>query len=301
MHSHFQTTNGQGLDRDSFPMKLWEKAKNFGTWNPADLDFSQDRIGLKKLTELEQEFILQPIAQFQAGEEAVTLDLLPLIMAIAKEGRLEEEMFLTSFLWEEAKHIDGFNRFLNTVLDNNIPDLSHLLVPSYKTLFYEVLPEVMDVLTHDPSPVNQAKASVTYNMIVEGTLAETGYFALNYTLELLGIMPGMLDFTVKLKQDESRHVAYGIYLISRLVAENGDEVWQAVEQQMNTLLPLALGIVEEGYKMWDEVPFGIDPQIFNVYALDQFQKRFARISKARNQSISEVIHDSTVAEALQIE
>ncbi len=35
-------------------------------------------------------------ALFQAGEEAVTLDLLPLIMVIAQEGRPEEEMFLTS-------------------------------------------------------------------------------------------------------------------------------------------------------------------------------------------------------------
>lgn len=292
MHSHFQTTNGQGLDRDSFPMKLWEKAKVYGTWNPVDLDFSQDRLDFQKLSELEQQFILQPIVQFQAGEEAVTLDLLPLIMAIAKEGRLEEEMFLTSFLWEEAKHVDGFNRFLNTILDNQIPDMGHLLVPSYKTLFYDILPEVMDTLTHDPSPVNQAKASVTYNMIVEGTLAETGYYGLNYTLGMLDIMPGMLDFTVKLKQDESRHVAYGIYLISRLVSENGEEVWKAVEQQMNMLLPLAIGVVDEGYKLFDEIPFGINPQIFNDYAMDQFQKRFARIQKSRNQNMADVIKES---------
>ena len=52
---------------------------------------------------------------FQAGEESVTLDLLPLILAIANEGRLEEEMFLTSFLWEEAKHTDFFSRFLAEV------------------------------------------------------------------------------------------------------------------------------------------------------------------------------------------
>jgi len=300
MHTSFQTTNGKGLDRNSFPMKLWEKAKKYGIWNPINLDFSQDRLDFKKLDELEQKFILQPIAQFQAGEEAVTLDLLPLIMAVAKEDRLEEEMFLTSFLWEEAKHVDGFNRFFNTILDNQIPDMGHLLVPSYKTLFYEILPEVMDALTHDPSPVNQAKASVTYNMIIEGTLAETGYYGLNYTLGMLDIMPGMLDFTVKLKQDESRHVAYGIYLISRLVSENGEEVWKAVEQQMNMLLPLAIGVVDEGYKLFDEIPFGIDPQIFNDYAMDQFQKRFARIQKARNQSMTEVLQDSLSSETLSV-
>ena len=28
---------------DSFPMRLFEKAKRLGVWNPSDLDFSQDR------------------------------------------------------------------------------------------------------------------------------------------------------------------------------------------------------------------------------------------------------------------
>ncbi len=298
MHSGFQTTNGKGLDRESVPMKLWEKAKKYGIWNPADLDFTQDAIDFKQLSELEQKYILQPIAQFQAGEEAVTLDLLPLIMTVAKEGRLEEELFLTSFLWEEAKHVDSFNLFLNTIFEHKLIDLSDLLVPSYKTIFYEILPEVMDKLTHDPSPVNQAKASVTYNMIIEGTLAETGYFALNKTLEKANIMPGMLDFTVKLKQDESRHIAYGIYLISRLVSENGPEVWKAVEDQMNMLMPLAVGVVDEGNQLFEETPFGLDANEFTAYALDQFQKRFARIQKARNQSMTEVIQESLDTEQL---
>ncbi len=298
MHTSFQTTNGKGLDRDSVPMKLWEKAKKYGIWNPAQLNFEQDAKDLAALTELERQFILQPIAQFQAGEEAVTLDLLPLIMVVANEGRLEEELFLTSFLWEEAKHVDGFNRFLMTVLDGKLPDMSDLLVPSYKTIFYDILPSVMGALKDDPSPVNQAKASVTYNMIVEGVLAETGYYLLNHTLDKIGIMPGMREFTVKLKQDESRHVAYGIYLISRLVSENGDEVWEAVESQMNMLLPLAVNVVVEGYSMWDEIPFGLDPNHFQEYAIDQFQKRFARIQKARNQSIAEVVQDSLSTEIL---
>ena len=40
-----------------------------------------------------KERLLPLILGFQAGEEAVTLDLLPLIMTMAREGRLEEEMF----------------------------------------------------------------------------------------------------------------------------------------------------------------------------------------------------------------
>jgi len=295
MRNQYQTTNGTGLNRDTLPMRLWEKAKKYGTWNPNEIDFSQDVKDFDAFSPEEKEFFIQPIAQFQAGEEAVTLDLLPLIMTIAREGRLEEEMFLTSFLWEEAKHVDGFNLFLNQILKSELYDFDHLIVNSYKTIFNDILPAAMGSLITDPSPVNQAKASVTYNMIVEGTLAETGYYLLNMICKEQGFMPGMVEFTTKLKQDESRHVAYGIYLISRLVAENGDEVWKAVEDQMNMLLPLAMRVVEEGYEMWDVIPFGLDPEILQAYALDQFQKRYQRIEKARKQNIHEVMNEAIAA------
>lgn len=289
MRTSFQTTNGTGLDRNSFPMKLWEKAKIYGTWNPRDIDFSQDRKDWLQLAPLEKEFVLRNTASFQAGEEAVTLDLLPLIMAIAKEGRLEEEIFLTSFLWEEAKHVDGFNRFLDEVIQDEMGDMESLMVPSYKLIFHQLLPEALNRLTEDPSPINMAKASVTYNMIIEGVLAETGYFSFHKMLGDNNIMPGMMEFVGKLKQDESRHIAYGIYLLSRLIAEHGDPVWQAVEEQMNMLLAPSLDLVNEAYNLYDVIPFNLDIEEFNNYAIGQFQKRYAKLEKARKQSLQEVM------------
>ncbi len=284
----YQTTNGTGLDRSSFPMKLWEKAKKYGIWNPNDIDFSKDKADWDKFNDRDKDAFLSTLAQFQAGEEAVTLDLLPLIMVIAQEGRLEEEMFLTSFLWEEAKHVDGFNRFLKEVIGISSEGIEDHIPPSYKTIFYEILPEALGILTTDPSPVNMAIASVTYNMIIEGTMAETGYYVLHKILKENNFMPGMLEFTAKLKQDESRHVAYGLYLLSRLVAENGDEVWEAIQMQMNKLLPLVMSSIEEVNEKYDEHPFGVDPAIFMEYAMGQFQKRMARLEKSRNQSLKEV-------------
>lgn len=35
-------------------------------------------------------------------------------------------------------------------------------------------------------------------------------------------MPGMQQVVEYLKRDESRHLAYDVYLLSRLVAERGD-------------------------------------------------------------------------------
>ncbi|MEE9374362.1 MAG: R2-like ligand-binding oxidase [Saprospiraceae bacterium] len=284
----YQTINGTGLNRDSFPMRLWEKAKIYGIWNPNDFDFAADKMDWDNLTANEKKGMMNTLAQFQAGEEAVTLDLLPLIMAIAKEGRLEEEMYLTSFLWEEAKHVDGFNRFLSEVVDIGSQNLESHLVPSYKTIFHEILPNSLHILNHDPSPVNIARASVTYNMIIEGTLAETGYFVFHETLYKNNIMPNMMKFIGKLKQDESRHIAYGLYLLARLISENGNEVWEAIQDQMNKLLPLVMKIIEETYEDFEVIPFGINPDTFSIYAMGQFQKRMANLEKARKQSITEI-------------
>ena len=114
MHKTFVTT-GRGLQRQTRPMQLFEKAKRFGVWNPSEIDFTQDKDDWQQLAAEEKDLLLRLTALFQAGEEAVTLDLLPLIMVIAQEGRLEEEMFLTTFLFEEAKHTDFFQRFLTEV------------------------------------------------------------------------------------------------------------------------------------------------------------------------------------------
>jgi len=210
---------------------------------------------------------------------------------VAKEGRLEEEMFLTSFLWEEAKHVDGFSRFISEV--TTYGDTSHesLHVPSYSLIFNELLPDALSALVVDPSPINQVRASTTYNMIVEGVLAETGYYGLFKVLDSRGIFPGLRTFIGKLKQDESRHIAYGIYLISRLVAENGQEVWEAFEDQMNKLLMPAMQVVSETYGQYETVPFGIDVADLSNYAMGQFQKRLARVEKARNQSLEEINSD----------
>jgi len=40
-HEAFVTTT-RGLQRDTPPMRLYEKAKRFGIWNPSDIDFAQD-------------------------------------------------------------------------------------------------------------------------------------------------------------------------------------------------------------------------------------------------------------------
>lgn len=284
-HQQFATTT-RGLRRDTPPLRLYEKAKRYGVWNPSDIDLTRDAEDWRSLQADERDILLRLTAQFQAGEEAVTLDLLPLIMAVAQEGRIEEEMFLATFLWEEAKHTDFFDRVLHEVMGSPA-DLSHYHLDHYRTIFYDALPAALDALRIDPSPAAQVRASVTYNMIVEGTLAETGYHAYYTVLRQNDLMPGVTHGIDLLKQDESRHIAYGIFLISRLMAEN-PALWEVAESTMNALVTPAVGVINEIFAAYDPVPFGLSVDEFTGYAMMQFQKRLARIEQARGASLEDV-------------
>lgn len=284
-HTRFATTT-RGLQRDIPPMRLYEKAKRLGIWNPSDLDFTQDKADWQKLTADEKDAILRLTSVFQSGEEAVTLDLLPLMMTVAKEGRIEEEMFLTTFLWEEAKHTDFFNRWLVEVV-GEAGDLSRYHLDSYRVIFYEALPSALNRLRSDDSPSAQVQASVTYNMIVEGVLAETGYHVYYNALRDNNLMPTTMKGIDLLKQDESRHIAYGIFLISRLIAQD-ESLWDIAQTTMNTLLMPALGIITEAFACYDPMPFGLKVDDFAAYAMMQYQKRLARLEKALGASLEEI-------------
>lgn len=284
-HTSFATTT-RGLDRNLPHMRLYEKAKRLGIWNPSDIDLSKDKADWSTLKADEKDLILRLLAMFVAGEEAVTLDLLPLIQVIAKEGRVEEEMFLTSFLFEEAKHTDFFRRFLDEVSIAS-DELTRYHTDNYRMIFYDALPAALATLETDSSPSAQIHASVTYNMVVEGVLAETGYHAFFTMLERNDLMPGLRKGISLLKQDESRHIAYGVYLLSRLVAEHPNE-WDTLDTQMNSLLPSAIGVIGDAFTAYDVVPFGLVEDDFVNYAMSQFTKRFERLEKAKGASLDEI-------------
>ncbi|MFX4301486.1 R2-like ligand-binding oxidase [Alicyclobacillus tolerans] len=290
----YQTVTKKGLDHASLPMRLYHKAKKIGIWDPRDIDMEKDREDWLTFSESEQRVILRLCTLFQAGEEAVTRDLLPLIRAISLEGRLEEEMYLTTFLWEEAKHTEVFRRFFDDIARVR-EDFSEQIGPSYEAIFSKYLPESMERLIHDPSPAAQAEASVTYNMVVEGILAETGYYAFHNILEKNGKMPGLLRAIVYLQKDESRHIGYGTYLLSRLIAED-DRIWDVIQTRIQLLVPFAVGVVNELFSDREtesahagvEPPFPLDKNDYIQYAMSQFQRRMNVLQRARGQSPDEI-------------
>ncbi len=296
----YATISGRGLDWDSVPMRLFQKAKKLGTWDPQAIDLSRDGADWAAFDDVERDFLLRTLALFQAGEEGVTLDLLPLIMVIAGEGRIEEEIFLTSFLWEEAKHVEFFRRWLDQVAVAR-EDLSRYLTPSYTHLFMVELPTALNALREDQSVEAQLRAAVTYNMIIEGVLAETGYHGFRLSLEANGKMPGLLEGVRLISRDESRHIRYGVFLINRLVNQS-PVGWDVMNQRMNELLGPTLGVISEFWEGYDEdhAPFGQRVETYIEFASAQFDKRMKVLERDRGKSFAE-IEEAAVADLAQVE
>ncbi len=282
----FTTLQSGGLHWDAFPLRLFTKG-NAKFWNPTDIDFSVDATDWPTLNSEEQRSSTYLVAQFIAGEEAVTQDIQPFMKAMAAEGRFGDEMYLSQFCLEEAKHTQVFRLWMDAV---GLTDDLHPYVadnPYYRQLFYDELPTSLGLLESDPSPLNQIRASVTYNHVIEGSLALTGYYAWQRVCTKRQIFPGMQELIKKIGDDERRHMAWGTFTCRRHVAAD-DSLWAAVTDRMSELMPMALGMIEWVNDQFEEPPFGVDNSEFLTYAADRAQRRLGAIESARGRDVAEI-------------
>ena len=285
--THIGSLVKNGLNWDSLPLKLFAGG-NAKFWDPAGIDFSRDRQDWESLAARERDIATQLCAQFIAGEEAVTQDIQPFMAAMKAEGRLGDEMYLTQFAFEEAKHTQAFRLWLDAV--GITDDLSGYFdgASAYRQMFFEELPESLGALATDPSPAAQVRASAVYNHIVEGMLALTGYYAWQKICRDRGILPGMQELIRRIGDDERRHMAWGTFTCRRHVAAD-DANWSVFETRMNELIPLALRNTDEFFAPYGEdIPFDLTKDEFLQYATDKGMRRFGTISSARGRPLSEI-------------
>jgi ribonucleoside-diphosphate reductase beta chain len=280
------------------PWRLWEKSKKL-FWDPADIDFSQDAIDWQEMSPEERTLVAMSARGFMVGEEAVTLDIVPLLRCMSDQGRLEDTMYLSMFAMEEAKHTEMFRRWFDAVgLDPS--SLDDLVRAQQATLprtgiFDGPLARVMRRLDTDQSPQAILDASIIYNQFVEGVLAIAGYQRWEQTFRRLGKLPG-LEAGLKLTQrDERRHIAYGTYLARRVLAEH-PELWEWLEQRW---AKLASGL---GGGYGAASPQGEqDREAAEVAALYQrlARRRLEALGVARTMNVEEV--DASAIEAFEPE
>jgi ribonucleoside-diphosphate reductase beta chain len=278
----------RGINYDLVPWKLWEKSKKL-FWDPADLDFSQDAVDWQQMSEASRTIIAMSARGFMVGEEAVTLDIVPLLRCMSDLGRLEDTMYLAMFAMEEAKHTEMFRRWFDAVgmdpasLDDLVRAQQAALGERRTGIFDGALTRVMRRLDTDQSPQAILDASIIYNQLVEGVLAIAGYQRWDQVFRKLGKLPG-LEAGLKLTQrDERRHIAYGTYLARRTLAEN-PELWEWLEERWAKLT----ASFNSGYG-------GADPQDPRERDAAQLNELYRTLSKRRLDALA-VARTMNVAE-----
>ena len=305
-------TTSRTFRTDILPWRLYQKGKQLA-WNPADIDFTVDAEHWRAQDERLRRGVTRLATTFMVGEEAVTLDIVPLIRAIAASGRVEETLFLTTFLGDEAKHAELFRTWFDTIGEQGPFD--DYLTDAQRDIFDVDLPRAMARLDTDQSPEAFLDASLTYNHFVEGVLAMTGYWAWHRIFTMLNLFPGMRRGVELIQRDERRHLAYGTYLCRRIVAEH-PETWEFVEHRMGELRESGLAFVRDiGAAFFDEFKASADGSDadsfaqfevlasammdeFTQYGDQQLSRRLHAIEVARTQSVTDIEH-STVEEDLE--
>lgn len=263
-------------EMDSAYYTLWRKAKQL-EWDPAAIDLSQDRAQWARIkadypAERYAEQILRLTSLFYQGEESVTKTLAPFCSAVSRAGLgLDKELFLTSQLYEEAKHFEFFARYFAEVFEEDGAITTSYMTPAPQAVLVADLEEVTERLRREEDPARLkatfAEAVTHYMGVVEAMLARTGYVGAHDALATRGWLPGLQEGFRLIKRDEGRHVAFGMRCIAELTTEH-PEYRAQVQATFERHLPNVLATVQE----FDYPHPLVDLDKLTAYALAQYER-----------------------------
>jgi len=258
-------------------------------WDPADVDLSADRENVAELDDQGFEQLKVSLAKFGAGEQSVTEDLSPLAVVLED---VEDQLFITTQLYEEAKHTDFFDRYWSDVVhpeeDDRGMERSSPLDPKWFDDDYVELfdrnDEAMHRLLTDDTPENRAAAFCHYHLVIEGILAQTGYYGLTKVwgpnIDQTPELPGLVEGITLIRQDEGRHVGFGMAKLRDLV-QTGAVTPELLDDTVNDLVGLVQGTLtpDEDAAMEAEEPVLDEDELTN-YAIEKHTERMGQITDA---------------------
>jgi ribonucleoside-diphosphate reductase beta chain len=218
---------------------LWERQN----WRAHELDFSVDREHWLVSPGESQRHTAFSIGSFYVGEERVTADLAPFLLA-APSG--EVEAFLATQLVDEMRHAVFFDRWATEVMGlesgsfrARLREIEDRMLGAWHFLFDDSLRDIANRIKAKPDNLGLfVQGIVTYHMVTEGVLAMPGQrIMIEYTDEH-DLYPGFNQGFRLVEQDEHRHIAFGVRLL-RDVCEERPEMKQVVVNRLTELLPKA--------------------------------------------------------------
>jgi ribonucleoside-diphosphate reductase beta chain len=272
------------LDQDARSYRYYRNAVE-RHWDPAAIDLAPDRDRLVDVDGGAFDQLRTTLALFGAGEQAVTEDLAPLAVVLENP---DDQMFVTTQLYEEAKHADFFDRYWREVvnhvedewgIERSSPTEARWFGEDYVELF-DRNDAAMHRLLEEDTPENRARAFCHYHLVIEGILAQTGYYGVqtSYSGDVEGLprLPGLVEGFTSIRGDEGRHVGFGMAKLKGLV-ESGAVDPALLHETVNELTPLTNGIVQASAV--EDTP-GVGPAELTAYASERHTQRMEQIVDA---------------------
>ncbi|MBX0323344.1 ribonucleoside-diphosphate reductase [Halomicroarcula sp. F13] len=274
------------VDRDARSFRYYRNAVE-RHWDPADVDLDGDRDPLVDAHPKTFDNFRATVAKFGAGERAVTEDLAPLTVVL---DDAEAQAYLSTQLYEEARHLDFFERYWREVvnpvetargLEQTSPTEDRWINAAYDELLART-GEAMHRILDEDTPETRAVAYCHYHLTIEGILAQTAYWGLQQSFGPsepdLPTLPGFTEGIESIRSDEGRHVGFGMAQLKGLVADGIDP--QLLHDTVNELLPLVQRTTTDGIDDGGSETPGPSAADLQTYAAEKHTERMRQITDA---------------------
>lgn len=255
-------------------------------WNTEDFDFTEDArqwADPDGFTDEERQFITFGFSEFFVAENSVTVELIPFALATPVK---EAQLFLTTQIADEAKHVVFWDRFYREVFNSTPESISaqldehkSVVNEDWKKLFDGILHGCAEDLRKDPSDFAALVRGVTvYMIVIEGTLALTAARFMIRSLRERERFPGFLAGFTAVNRDESRHVGFGVKFLADAIKDDPANA-KVIEATLKETLPVAPLVfvppwVDDPYNF--QTPFYHSSEIFE-YATKSLAKKLAAL------------------------
>ena len=271
--------DGIGHLDQNYPLVLHKRFEK-QRWNVHELDFTQDRIDWKeKLTEAQRRSFLSIATGFHHGERQVAMDVIPIISAMPK---VEHQIFMASHLEDEARHTIFFDRFyreavgiessnMTETLDKSFDFMSETFIGAFGFLAY-----LVDQLRLNPTDRRLLVSALTnYQTWIEGVLAIS---VMKITLSFCKenkVLPAFHKGFIATTRDESRHVQFGMKLLSELIRDDPTLI-PVVYDTITTMLAISNTYTQ----IIDYTSLGIGRNAIRSTMIHNLKKKFHMIGLA---------------------
>jgi ribonucleoside-diphosphate reductase beta chain len=217
--------------------RRWEDSQ----WSPFAIDLSRDIDQWPTVRDsATAELVLYALASLMVAEERITTKFSGLVGA---HGSEEEATFLATQQVDEARHMQFYARFQDEVIAEPGTIAAHVerargqVSDAFRAIFDVALVNAHEALVAAPADLSaKVRFVAIYHLILEATLGLTSFKFITAYLDGQGVLPGFVEGYSKIHDDETRHIAYGVWFLRETVRDQPEQAG-TVRTTLRDLLP----------------------------------------------------------------